>query len=109
MGKQRIIPATDLAGTLGGVLGEVEHDRLFVLTDEHTATLCLPLLAEVVGDAHRIVIPAGDDNKHIDSLCHVWSELSFNHLIYSYLSSHCSFEFIAHSYNEQIIITISID
>ena len=76
MGKQRIIPATDLAGTLGGLLGEVEHDRLFVLTDEHTATLCLPLLAEVVGDAHRIVIPASDDNKHIDSLCHVWSELS---------------------------------
>ena len=76
MGKQRIIPAADLTGVLKDLLGEIPHDRLFVLTDEHTATLCLPLLAQVVGDAHGIVIPAGDDNKHVDSLCHVWSELS---------------------------------
>ena len=76
MSKQRIIPATDLAGVLKELLGEITHDRLFVLTDEHTATLCLPLLAEVVGGAHSIVISAGDDNKHVDSLCHVWGELS---------------------------------
>ena len=76
MGKQRIIPAADLTGVLKDLLGEIPHDRLFVLTDEHTASLCLPLLVPVVGEAHCIVIPAGDDNKHVDSLCHVWSELS---------------------------------
>ena len=76
MSKQRIIAATDLAATLKELLGEIEHDRLFVLADEQTSQLCYPLVAEVVGEAHLITIPGGDDNKHVDSLCHVWSELS---------------------------------
>lgn len=76
MDKQRIIPATDLGGVLKDLLSEMSYDRLFVLTDEHTSTLCFPLISRVVGDAHPITILAGDDNKHVDSLCHVWSELS---------------------------------
>ena len=76
MSKQRIIAATDLAATLKELLGEIEHDRLFILADEQTSQLCYPLVAEVVGEAHLITIPGGDDNKHVDSLCHVWSELS---------------------------------
>ena len=76
MSKQRIIAATELADALRELLCEVSHDRLFILADEHTAHLCYPLITSVVGDAHLITIPAGDDNKHVDSLCHVWSELS---------------------------------
>ena len=76
MSKQRIIASTDLGGTLKELLDEIAHDRLFVLTDEQTARLCYPLVAEAVGEAHLITIPVGDDNKHVDSLCHVWSELS---------------------------------
>ena len=76
MSKQRIIAATDLGSTLKDLLNEIAHDRLFVLTDEQTSRLCYPLVAEAVGEAHLITIPAGDDNKHVDSLCYVWSELS---------------------------------
>ena len=76
MSKQRIIAATDLAGALKELLGAMAHDRLFILADEQTARLCYPLVAEAVGEAHLVTIPAGDDNKHVDSLCHVWSELS---------------------------------
>ena len=76
MSKQRIIPATDLASTLNELLNDIAHDRLFVLTDEQTAQLCYPLVSQAIGEAHLITIPAGDDNKHVDSLCHVWSELS---------------------------------
>ncbi len=76
MGKQHIIAATDVAATLEQLLREIEHDRLYVLTDGQTAQLCYPLVAQAVGGAHQITIPAGDDNKHVDSLCHVWSELS---------------------------------
>lgn len=76
MSKQRIIAATDLAGALKDLLGAMAHDRLFILADEQTARLCYPLVAEAVGEVHLVTIPAGDDNKHVDSLCHVWSELS---------------------------------
>ena len=76
MSKQQIIAATDVATALRGILNEMHYDRLFVLTDEHTARLCYPLVAEAVGKAHLITIPAGDEHKHVDSLCHVWSELS---------------------------------
>lgn len=76
MSKQHIIAATDVAATLEQLLREIEHDRLYVLTDGQTAQLCYPLVAQAVGGAHQITIPAGDDNKHVDSLCHVWSELS---------------------------------
>lgn len=76
MSKQHIIAATDVASTLEQLLREIEYDRLYVLTDGQTAQLCYPLVAQAVDDAHQITIPAGDDNKHVDSLCHVWSELS---------------------------------
>ena len=76
MSKQQIIAATDVATALRGILNEMHYDRLFVLTDEHTARLCYPLVAEALEGAHRITIAAGDEHKHVDSLCHVWSELS---------------------------------
>ena len=76
MSKQQIIAATDVAAALRGILNEMHYDRLFVLTDEHTARLCYPLVAEALEGARRITIAAGDEHKHVDSLCHVWSELS---------------------------------
>ena len=76
MSKQQIIAATDVATALRGILNEMHYDRLFVLTDEHTARLCYPLVAEALEGAHRITIAAGDEHKHVDSLCYVWSELS---------------------------------
>lgn len=76
MTKQRIISTNHLSETLSELLHEIEYDRLFILTDEHTAKLCYPLIDEVAGSAHHITIPAGDDNKHINTLCHVWEELS---------------------------------
>ena len=76
MSKQRIISAIKLVDTLKEQLSVIEHDRLFILTDEQTAQLCYPLVAQAMGEAHLITIPAGDDNKHVNSLCHVWSELS---------------------------------
>lgn len=73
---QRIIAANDSAKALKQLLREFTYDHLFVLTDDQTAKLCYPFVKEVITDAHRITISAGDDNKHIDTLCHVWNELS---------------------------------
>lgn len=56
-----------------------EADRLFVLTDENTRQLCLPILlkryARELSDAAVITIAAGDTHKTIESASHVWSEL----------------------------------
>ena len=48
MSKQQIIAATDVAAALSGLLKDVSYDRLFVLTDEHTARLCYPLVADAL-------------------------------------------------------------
>ena len=76
MSKQHIIAATDVASTLEQLLREITHDRLYVLTDEHAARLCWPLVESALGEAYLITIAAGDEHKHVEALCHVWSELS---------------------------------
>lgn len=78
MTQQRIISTNHLSDTLSELLNEMSFDRLFVLTDEHTSKLCYPLIAQTTHNAYLITIPAGDDNKHIDTLYHVWQELSAN-------------------------------
>ena len=78
MTSQRIISTVCPEETLGILAGEMEYDLLFVLVDEHTAQHCLPLLKKdgLLADAHCIIIPAGDDHKHIDTLSCVWEQLS---------------------------------
>lgn len=53
------------------------HDKLFVLTDKTTVELCWPLVKdfECLHDAQLITIGATDDNKTLESLCHVWNLL----------------------------------
>ena len=76
--SQRIISTACPEETLRILSGEMEYDHLFVLVDEHTAQHCLPLLrkGEPLADAYCIIIPAGDDHKHIDTLSKVWEQLS---------------------------------
>lgn len=78
MNKQEVILCTHLADNLSQAIARIPHDRLFVLTDIHTHTLCLPLLQEVknMGEAEEIIIGAEDVNKTIDTLSQVWTALS---------------------------------
>lgn len=77
MEPQKVIISEDLQLSLIQAIAEVEHDRLFVLTDETTHSLCLPVVAnfDCMKQARSITIPAGDTNKTLESLAHVWSEL----------------------------------
>ncbi len=77
MEPQKVIISEDLQLSLTQAIAEVEHDRLFVLTDETTHSLCLPVVADFdcMKQARSITIPAGDTNKTLESLAHVWSEL----------------------------------
>ena len=77
MEKQKIIISEDLCQSLTQAIDEVKHDLLFVLCDETTERLCLPVVSgfECMKPAKRITIPATDTYKTLESLSHVWSEL----------------------------------
>ena len=77
MEKQKIIISKDLCQSLTQAVDEVKHDLLFVLCDETTERLCLPVISdfECMRGAQLITIPATDTHKTLESLSHVWSEL----------------------------------
>lgn len=77
MEKQKIIISKDLCQSLSQAIDEVKHDLLFVLCDETTERLCLPVISdfECMRGAQLITIPATDTHKTLESLSHVWSEL----------------------------------
>ena len=77
MEAQKVIISQDLEQSLSQAIAECTYDRLFVLTDETTHCLCLPVVAGYgcMKPAERITIGATDANKTLDSLSHVWSEL----------------------------------
>lgn len=75
MEKQKIILSDNITGALEGAIAEVEHDKLFMLTDETTLRLCAPVVQSVADRAGMIAIPAGDTNKGLEAVAHVWGEL----------------------------------
>ena len=77
MEKQEIIISKDLCQSLTTAIDEVKHDLLFVLCDETTERMCLPVVShfKCMESAKLITIPATDSHKTLESLSHVWSEL----------------------------------
>ncbi|MBQ8520594.1 MAG: 3-dehydroquinate synthase [Bacteroides sp.] len=77
MSKQQVIICHNLNENLSAAIRQCPHDKLFVLTDEHTRQLCLPLIAgfDCMKDASVICIGAEDVNKTLDTLAHVWKAL----------------------------------
>ena len=77
MTKQEVIISKDLKQDIADVVGRIEHDRLFVLTDTTTLELCWPVVSSLpcLESAQMIMIGDTDDNKTLDSLVHVWTAL----------------------------------
>lgn len=77
---QNIINSSNLESDLAKLLSEKKYDKLFVLTDENTLTLCYPAIAQIqkIKDAGLIVISAGDGHKNIETLTTVWKYLTEN-------------------------------
>lgn len=73
----KVVISTNIDKALTEAVGEVKHDRLFLLMDETTHELCLPLVKDIecLKDAKHIVIGATDTHKNIETLAHVWTEL----------------------------------
>ena len=49
MSKQEVILCESLETSLSRAIEQCPHDKLFILTDEHTRRLCLPALKELPG------------------------------------------------------------
>ena len=78
MSKQEVILCESLEASLDRAIKKCPHDKLFILTDEHTQRLCLPALKEVsyLKDAIEICISPEDVHKTLDTLASVWMTLS---------------------------------
>lgn len=75
MEKQKIILSDNITEALETAIAAVEYDKLFMLTDDTTLRLCAPVVQSIADRAGMIAIPAGDTNKGLESMAHVWGEL----------------------------------
>ena len=77
MEKQKVIIAKQLEQSLTAAIAACKADRCYVLVDENTERLCLPLIRDFacMKDTESIVIKAGDGHKELETVVHVWSEL----------------------------------
>ena len=78
MSKLEVILCESLENSLAEAIEKYPHDRLFILTDEHTHRLCLPQLQNIpaIQDATEIIIGAEDVHKNLETLASVWQALS---------------------------------
>ncbi|MDR0799238.1 MAG: 3-dehydroquinate synthase [Dysgonamonadaceae bacterium] len=78
--KQQIIRCSNIINDLSDLLRSLNYDGLFLLTDHHTQKFCLPLVEAIseIQSAWKFSIPAGDENKTMQTLSQVWKFLSDN-------------------------------
>lgn len=77
MESQKVIISGELEKVLTDAIGECHADHVWVLTDKNTQRLCWPVIShfDCLKGAGHIIIKAGDENKNLQSLTHVWNEL----------------------------------
>lgn len=77
MKPQKVVMSHDLEEVLTAAVADCEKDRSFILTDETTKALCLPVIEryDCLKGAQVITIGATDTHKTLDSLAHVWEAL----------------------------------
>ena len=75
--KQEVVFTNQVEEALECLCSTEGYDRCFVLCDSNTYSSVLPRIASSrIAQAEVITISAGDEAKGVDSLLHVWSELS---------------------------------
>lgn len=77
MNKQEVILADRLEESLQQAISACPHDKLFILVDESTQLLCLPLIKDFkcMDGAEIITIGATDTHKTLETLATVWKSL----------------------------------
>ena len=77
MNPQKVVMSQNLEEVLTAAVADCEKDRLFILSEETTKALCLPVVEGFgcLKGAQIITIGATDTHKTLDSLSHVWEAL----------------------------------
>jgi len=80
MQSTNLIFTDNLRNSLKQWLADYAPTQVYVLCDEHTNALCLPLINNLdsLKSAHFMTIPAGDQHKNVETLSAVWQFLSQN-------------------------------
>lgn len=78
MSKQEVVICHNLEENLQKAVTSKTYDKLFILTDEHTRTYCLPIIEKYpfLAQAEHIYIGVEDIHKNLETLAYVWSQLS---------------------------------
>ena len=76
--KQQVIICDDFILELEKAIGNQSSESIFILTDENTNKLCLPLVQQNkrFANIHVCNIKAGDSHKDVEALSFVWKFLS---------------------------------
>lgn len=81
MEHQELIFTNEVAQAIDTLAEKINPPKVFVLTDTNTSCLVLPRLRQVsrtIAEATAITIKAGDMNKNLESLSHIWEQLCDN-------------------------------
>lgn len=75
--QQHIVFSTSANDSLNSYLAQTDYDHLFVVCDENTEKHCLPIIADTLSTyrATIITVPAGDENKTIETATAIWQQL----------------------------------
>jgi len=76
--ESNVFISEDLVKDIEHLIGSLSHEKVFLLSDETAYKLCFPKIKNVGGISpeRTIIIPAGDDNKDLETLAKVWHLLS---------------------------------
>ena len=58
-------------------MADIDYNKAFIIADENTARLVVPRIkSTALAGAPIITIPAGEESKNLETLTHVWTQLS---------------------------------
>lgn len=81
MKTQELYFTNHVEQTIDGIIEKTAPDRVFIIVDSNTSEAVLPRLqasSHYLRNAYVIETKEGDRNKSVDSLTHIWKELSNN-------------------------------
>ena len=75
--QKQILFTNEVAATLDRLVDELKPSKVIALVDSNTAIAVYPTLSDsrALKGAHLVVCPAGECNKNLNSLTHIWQSL----------------------------------